>query len=184
MPIYELLGGSVRDTVEVYAWIGRERDSSDAPAAIAEHALAKVAEGYTALKLTTPPLGLMATPHDQRRVVRQAMSVREAVGDKVKVAIDCHGRYTPAMAARLLAEVEPMTPHFVEEPVLPEHSAALGPLVARTSVPIATGERLMSHADFLAPLEAGVAVVQPDVGNVSLLERERSPPSRTFGGPR
>jgi galactonate dehydratase len=63
---------------------------------------------------------------------------------------------------------------FVEEPVLPEHLHLIGGLVAASTVPLATGERLYSRWDFHAPLAAGIAVAQPDpshAGGISEVRR-------------
>jgi galactonate dehydratase len=98
-------------------------------------------------------------------VVRRAAAAREALGPDRDMAIDCHGRFTPATARRILPELAPLRPLFVEEPVLPEHAHVLPALIASTPVPVATGERIFSRAGFLPVLQAGVAVVQPDLSH-------------------
>jgi galactonate dehydratase len=86
------------------------------------------------------------------------------------------------MAARLLRELEAMCPHFVEEPVLPEHATSLTRLIAASAVPIATGERLFATHEFLGPLLAGIAVAQPDIANVGISEGRRiAAMAETFG---
>jgi galactonate dehydratase len=69
------------------------------------------------------------------------------------------------MARRILPLLEPYQPLFAEEPVRPEMSAQLCSLVDRTSIPLATGERLYSRWDFQPVLAAGVAVAQPDLSH-------------------
>ena len=65
--------------------------------------------------------------------------------------------------ARRLADAAAHTaPAFFEEPLRPEHSHLIGRLVATTSVPIATGERLFCREEFLPVLAAGIAIAQPD----------------------
>jgi galactonate dehydratase len=108
-------------------------------------------------------------------VVERATAVREVIGSDNDFALDFHGRVAPASARRLLPLLEPLHPLFVEEPVLPDvPTSVLAGIVTGTTVPIATGERLYGPKDFPAVLEAGVAIVQPDVshaGGISELRR-------------
>jgi galactonate dehydratase len=69
------------------------------------------------------------------------------------------------MSRRVLPELADLALAFVEEPLRPEHSDLIGDLVRCSSVPIATGERLYSRTEFRRVLEAGVAIVQPDVSH-------------------
>jgi galactonate dehydratase len=107
-------------------------------------------------------------------IVARLSAARAALGDSRDVAIDLHGRVGVAGARRILRAVEDLQPLFVEEPVLPEHMAHLSEVVGSSTVPVALGERLYHRADFLAPLNAGIAVAQPDVshaGGISELRR-------------
>lgn len=169
-PVHELLGGPVRERVRVYSWIG-----GDDPAQVAEQAAAQMQAGFTAVKMNAS--GAMAyvdTPAQIARVVGRMAEVRAAVGDERDVALDFHGRVSIPMAKRLLHELEPLQPLFVEEPVVPEHGHALADLVRSTTIPLACGERLYTRWDFRPVLEAGVSVVQPDVshaGGISEMRR-------------
>jgi galactonate dehydratase len=169
-PVHELLGGPVRDRVRVYSWIG-----GDDPAQVAEQAAAQMEAGFTAVKMNAS--GAMAhidSPAQLARVVARMAEVRAVVGDERDVALDFHGRISIPMAKRLLRELEPLQPLFVEEPVVPEQGHALADLVRSTTIPLACGERLYSRWDFRPVLEAGVAVAQPDVshaGGISELRR-------------
>ena len=168
-PVHELLGGPVRDRVRIYGWIG-----GDEPAEVAEHAAAQVATGLTAIKMNaTGPFGFIETPAQVAAVVARAEQAREAIGAERDLAIDFHGRVSIPMARRLLAALEPVQPLFVEEPVLPEHGHALAGLVAATTIPIAVGERLYSRWDFRPALEAGVAVLQPDLSHAGGISEGR-----------
>ena len=105
------------------------------------------------------------------------------LGPERDVALDCHGRFTPATARRVLPELAPLRPLFVEEPVLPEQAQLLAPLVQATPIPIACGERIYGRPGFLTVLQAGIAVVQPDVshaGGISEVRRIASL-ADTFG---
>ena len=160
-PVHALLGGAVRDRVRVYAWVG-----GDEPSELAEQVAAQVEAGFTAVKMNASGrMSPIASPAEVEAVVQRAATAREALGAARDIAIDCHGRFTPATARRILPELTPLCPLFVEEPLLPEHGHVLPALVASTSVPMATGERIFSRAGFLPVLQAGVAVVQPDLSH-------------------
>jgi len=160
-PVHALLGGPVRDLVRVYAWVG-----GDEPAELAEGIAAQVEAGFTAVKMNA--CGVMspiASSAEVDAVVARAAAAREALGPGRDVAMDCHGRFTPATARRVLPELAPFRPLFLEEPVLPEHQHALASLVDASPVPLAIGERIYGRAGFLPVLQAGVAVVQPDLSH-------------------
>lgn len=160
-PVYGLLGGPVRDAVRVYAWVG-----GDEPARLADDIGAQVEAGFTAVKMNaagrTSPL---TTPAETAAVVERVAAARQALGPGRDVAVDFHGRFTAAGARRVLHEIAPLHPLFVEEPLLPEQGHLLAGLVASTEVPIATGERLYGRAEFLPALTAGIAVAQPDLSH-------------------
>jgi galactonate dehydratase len=171
-PVHELLGGPVRDRVRVYSWIGG--DEPDA-AAVAEEAAAHVAAGFTAVKLLAAGrVARLDTQAATSAIVARAEAVRDAIGPDADVALDFHGRFTVAQARRVLALLEPTHPLFVEEPILPGlPDEALARVVGSTAIPIATGERLFGRAEFLGPLGAGVAVVQPDASHAGGISEVR-----------
>lgn len=161
-PVYELLGGPARDRIRVYQWIGGDR-----PDDVGEAAAEKVDAGFTALKMNaTPEMRRIDNPKAVEEAVDRIAAVREAVGDEVDVGVDFHGRVSKPMAKQLVAALEPYDPFFVEEPVLPEHNDALPEIAAKTTTPIATGERLYSRWDFKEVFEQGsVDVIQPDLSH-------------------
>jgi len=170
-PVHELLGGPVRDRVRVYSWVGGDR-----PSGIRDAVAAQVEAGFTAVKMNVAgPLTAIVSPAEADAVVSRAWEAREALGPHRDLAIDFHGRVSPAMARRLVRLLEDVQPMFVEEPVLPETQGdALRAVVEASTVPIAVGERLYSRWEFKPVLDAGVAVVQPDpshAGGISELRR-------------
>jgi galactonate dehydratase len=175
VPVYELLGGPVREQVRVYSWIGPERTGDCSAEEIAAEAAAEAAKGFTAVKLNASSALLsIDRPGRVDEIVERAAAVRDALGPERDFAIDCHGRVSRPMARRLLPLLEPYQPLFVEEPVLTEYGEAYPELVRLTSVPIAAGERLYDRAAFQPFLEAGIAVAQPDpshAGGISELRR-------------
>ncbi|MEU9171597.1 galactonate dehydratase [Streptomyces sp. NPDC048420] len=134
VPVHRLLGGPVRDRVRMYAWIGGDR-----PSEVAELAEEQMKAGFTAVKMNgSAELAPIDTPARTAEVVARVAAVREVLGDKRDIAVDFHGRASTAMSRRLLPQLEPLHPLFVEEPVAPEHEevgrhvAALGQLDALT----------------------------------------------------
>lgn len=180
VPLYELLGGRVRDRVRLYDHLGGGDSTAvydDAtPSAFAERARESIADGLTALKiLPVPP----SRPLEGAAALRQADSlmaaVRDAVGDDVEIMVDLHGRTTPAAAIQFGHVLAPYRPWFIEEPVQPGNVDALVEVARALPVPIATGERLVTRWEFREVLEKrACAVIQPDVchcGGVAELRR-------------
>lgn len=170
VPVYELLGGPVRDKMRVYAWIGGDHAS-----AVAESARKQIAAGYTALKMNaTGALDWIDSFERIDEAAQRLASVREAVGPAVGIGIDFHGRVHKGMAKALVRALEPFHPMFFEEPVLPENNEALVEIARLTSVPIATGERMFTRWGFKSLLTSGAAdIVQPDISHTGGLWETR-----------
>ena len=161
-PIYRLLGGKVRDRVKVYRWAG---GNNNAPGAAAEEAARVVSEGARAIKMNAcPPLAAIDTYGGIQAAVARAGAVREAVGPDVDIAFDFHGRCNVPMARRLAKELEFARPLFYEEPVRPDYNRWLPEVAAVTHVPIATGERMCTVAEFSDVVaNRGAHILQPDL---------------------
>ncbi|MFD1716095.1 galactonate dehydratase [Amnibacterium flavum] len=169
VPVHQLLGGAVRESVRMYGWIG-----GDEPSEVADQAAEQVAAGLTAIKMNASGLmNRIPTPADVDEVVSRLSAVRDVMGDHRDIAIDFHGRFTVAGARRVIPELEPLRPMFVEEPVLPEYSHRIAEVTASNAVPIATGERLFSRTDFLPVLQGGIAVAQPDLSHAGGISEVR-----------
>ncbi len=162
VPIYDLMGGPVRDKMRVYAWIGGEAQKD-----AADQAKERVAAGYTALKMNgTANLEWIDSPAKIEEAAGRVGAVREAVGPEIGIGIDFHGRVHKGMAKMLVRELEQFKPMFIEEPVLPENNEAIIEISRHTSTPIATGERMFGRAAFKALLQSGgIDVLQPDVSH-------------------
>lgn len=161
-PVYSLLGGKVRDKVKVYRWAGGNNNS---PEAAAEEAARVVGEGARAIKMNAcPPLAAIDTYGGIAAAVARARAVRDAVGPGVDVAFDFHGRCNVPMARHLVRELEFANPLFYEEPVRPDYNRWLPEIAALTHVPIATGERMFTVAEFSDVVAAKAAhILQPDL---------------------
>lgn len=170
VPVYQLLGGEVRDTIRMYDHLGGGEMNAlylqDQPERMAERARESVAAGYTAIKVLVVP---MTEPLDRHAPLRQAercmAAIRDAVGDDVDVMVDLHGRTTPAMAIQYGRALAPYRPWFFEEPCPAENVDGMVEVArALPGIPIATGERLVTRFAFRELLERrACAVVQPDL---------------------
>ncbi|MBB6410306.1 galactonate dehydratase [Mesorhizobium kowhaii] len=162
VPVHELLGGKLRDSIKVYSWIGGDR-----PAEVAAGAREVVARGFLALKMNGTEELQIVDSHDRiDAAVERVAMVREAVGPNIGIAVDFHGRVHRPMARILVKELEPYRLMFIEEPVLSENREALKEIAALGSTPIALGERLYSRWDFKSVFEEGVVdIIQPDLSH-------------------
>jgi galactonate dehydratase len=160
-PVHELLGGPTRDHVRVYAHANAP-GRTGSPERAREH----VAAGMDLLKVAPQTqVGFLDQAQYIDAMLAELAELRSAVGTGVDLALDLHGRFSVPMSRRVLPALAALNLAFVEEPLRPEHSDLIGELVRCSPVPIATGERLYSRTEFRRVLEAGVAIVQPDVSH-------------------
>ncbi|MGE4284259.1 MAG: galactonate dehydratase, partial [Clostridia bacterium] len=162
VPVYELLGGVVRDKIRVYCWIGGDR-----PGDIAQAVKEKMEQGYTAVKMNgTPEIGWIDSFTVVQDVLERVQAIRELAGYKMDIAVDFHGRVHKGMAKVIMKELEPYKLMFIEEPVLCENEEAFVELKRYTSTPIATGERNYTRWGFKNMLHSGgVDIIQPDLSH-------------------
>jgi galactonate dehydratase len=133
---------------------------------LVERALEVVSKGYGAFKAVFIPFTHYTAQLPQVDKVANLMSaLRAAVGPRVEIMVDFHGR--PASAAAALAYIDalrPARPMFVEEPVPPGEIASLKAVALHAKIPLATGERLIDRIEFHDLLAArAVDVIQPDI---------------------
>ncbi len=167
VPIWELLGGRVRDRIRAYSWL-----SGEVPMDIEAQGRKRIEQGFSMVKMNaTNASGYLDSQQALDEVVARVSAVR-ALG--LDVAIDFHGRLHRPMAKQLIRQLEPHTPVFVEEPLLSEHHGALAELKQTSVVPIALGERLYSRWDFQPFLEQGlVDIIQPDLSHAGGISETR-----------
>ncbi|MCL5930336.1 MAG: mandelate racemase/muconate lactonizing enzyme family protein [Candidatus Thermoplasmatota archaeon] len=180
-PIYDLLGGKVRDKVRAYAngWY----DNCITP----QNFLAKAKEvegmGFTAAKFD--PFGSNYDKIDERGV-GEARKIIETLKERTRLdlLIECHGRFSANSAIRVAQGIEDLEPFFVEEPVHPDQFIGLKRLRERTEVRIALGERVLNKNLFLPYFVSDlVDVIQPDITNVGgiIQGRESAVLADSFG---
>jgi 2-dehydro-3-deoxyphosphogalactonate aldolase len=167
-PIYNLLGGRAHDKLRAYAYMPTEGIWEN-PAKAGEIATQLVAAGNSACKFD-PFTPLFPQPRDFplkmiRHVARIFQSIRDAVGDELEVGIGTHGQFSTAVAIRVAKMLEEFQPYWFEEPVPPENIDEMARVAAHTSIPIATGERLVTKFEFAQVLQKQAAqILQLDVG--------------------
>ncbi|KAG7095442.1 hypothetical protein E1B28_006191 [Marasmius oreades] len=168
VPVWQLLGGKLRDRVKVYGWIG-----GDNPSDVVAAALERKEQGFTAVKMNgTDAASWIDSPDILRGTVDRVKQVRQIGMD---VGVDFHGRLHKGMAKQLARLLEQCQPLFIEEPLLPTQPEEIADLSNAVSTPIALGERLYTRHDFRPYLERrAIDIAQPDVahcGGISELQR-------------
>ena len=180
-PVYNLIGGKFHERIRTYTYLYPKSDSSTGTTgehipdvyhdgdAAAERALDYIEMGFTAIKQDpTGPYsfqgGRELSLHELSRSVYCVKRIREAVGDRADILFGTHGQMTTSSAIRLAKRLEPYDPLWFEEPCPPDQMEAIGKVARATSIPVATGERLTTKQEFHQALQAGVAILQPDVG--------------------
>lgn len=162
VPVYELLGGLVRDKMKTYSWVGGDR-----PADVIEGMRRLREAGFDTFKMNgTEELGIIDSARRVDQAVQRVAEIRSAFGDEVEFGLDFHGRVAAPMAKILLRELEPFRPLFVEEPVLAEQYEYYRTLADHTSIPLAAGERMYSRFEFKHVFQqGGLSIVQPDLSH-------------------
>jgi galactonate dehydratase len=166
-PVYNLLGGRVNDQLRAYGYF-EPGGAMENPEVAGEQAIKLVEQGITCCKMD--PLYKLGGPYDfsldsMRRVARIFEEIRKAVGDKLEIGFGGHGQFTTAGAIRFANILEDYNPYFFEEPVHPENVDEMARVAAHTSIPIASGERLVTKFEFTELLQKQAAqIIQLDVG--------------------
>ena len=142
-PIYNLVGGAVRDRIPAYnnGWYRCERT----PEAFAEAAKQVLKRGFTAMKFD--PFGSAMgrlSPYEEDLSIELVAAVREAAGPHVHLAVEAHSRFTPSDAIRIGRRLEPFRPAWFEEPVPHNNIQAIVEVARHLDVPIGTGESFSS----------------------------------------
>jgi galactonate dehydratase len=177
IPLFELLGGPVRDRVRTYVNLGSELGAeARRPEAWAEAARAAREAGFDAMKVyPMAPARPLEGPAELHRAANLVAAVREAAGYDADIMVDLHGRTTPAVAISLGRMLEPMRPYFLEEPCQPGDVDALAEVARAIPIPIAAGERLVNAQEFGQLVERrACAVFQPNVcycGGITQIRR-------------
>lgn len=174
-PVYALLGGCMNARVRAYTYLYPlpHHDVSafwSSPEMAAESAADCVARGYTAVKFDpagpyTMRGGHMPAMADISLSVAFCKAIREAVGDRADLLFGTHGQFSTAGAIRLGQALEAYSPLWYEEPIPPDNVAEMAKVAGAVRIPVATGERLTTKAEFAPVLRTGAAtILQPALG--------------------
>ncbi|MEL6886856.1 MAG: mandelate racemase/muconate lactonizing enzyme family protein [Pseudomonadota bacterium] len=174
-PVWAMLGGRMNDRIRAYTYLyPLPRHGLDAfwtsPGMAAESALECVNRGYTAVKFDpagpyTMRGGHMPGMRDIAQSVAFCSAIREAVGDRADLLFGTHGQFTTAGAIRLGQALEPYSPLWFEEPIPPDAVEEMAKVARAVRIPVATGERLSTKAEFAPVLRSGAAtILQPALG--------------------
>ena len=164
-PVYRLLGGRCHAELPAYAngWYGNART----PEEFAAQARAAVAGGFGALKFD--PFGTAwksLSPDQAEAATAIVAAVREAVGPRVGLMVEFHGRLSAGAAIDMLGRLEPLRPVWCEEPVAPESLDLLAEVKRSTRLALSAGERLYTQSDFYRLIAwRACDVVQMDVAH-------------------
>ena len=163
LPVYQMIGGKVRDKIPAYAngWYTVERT----PEAFAEAAKKVVKRGYKGMKLD--PFGngnLELTREEYYRSLDILEAVFAVAGRENQVFVEMHGRFAPHQAVEIAKAIEKHNPGWIEEPCRPDDPGTLEAVSRHTTIPIATGERYYTASQFrdLFP-QRTVQILQPDM---------------------
>jgi len=161
-PVYDLLGGTCRDKMQIYSWVGGDKPENEI-----EHIDKLLKHGRNTFKLNgCHKMKRIDSNRAIDEVVGRVGKIRDVFHNRIDFGLDFHGRVSVPMAKVLLKELEFARPLFVEEPVLPEHSEQYAILGKQTSIVLAAGERMYSRFDFKHVLAGGgLGIIQPDLSH-------------------
>ena len=172
-PVWQLLGGKVREKIKIYTHLGMGdmnavyRDTMETNK-LNDHALALVEKGYKAFKVVFIPFTHFTnTSQNLNKVNKLMSSLRNTVGEDIDIMVDFHGRCASGISAtQFIKELESYNPLFVEEPILPGDNKTLLQIKNSINCPLATGERLIGHQEFEDIISNRIVdIVQPDLNH-------------------
>ena len=165
-PVYNLLGGPVREKIRVYAngWYYKMTEPDD----YARAAEKVVKMGFTAIKMdpVSGPWRNYLSRAEELKSVEVLRAVRDSVGPDVDILLDLHRRLSPMHAIRLAEYYEEFNPYYYEEPCMWENVEALSEIKASVRLPIVTGEAIYAKTGFRPILQHNAAdIINPDVAS-------------------
>lgn len=157
MPLYDLLGGKTRDSLQIYNTCisyGKIRDREMFMNNAGELAESLLSEGVKAMKIW--PLDSLSIQHNGQYVTREEIrkgllpfkKIRDAVGDKMEIALEMHSRWNLPMAVRIADEVSQYDPMWFEDPIPVDNITCYANLRKKVRLPILASERLATRYQF------------------------------------
>ena len=176
-PVWALLGGKINQKIRSYTYLypqpGEDASEFWVNADMTAEAAARYVDmGFTAVKFDPAGPYTIRGGHepamsDITRSVEFCRKIREAVGDRADLLFGTHGQFTTPGAIRMGRELEPYNPLWYEEPIPPDNLLEFAEVARQLRIPLATGERLTTKAEFGTLLRAGgVKILQPALGRL------------------
>jgi len=170
LPVYQLLGGKVRDRIRLY----RDSQTMLPGDPRAERQVQEIKDqGFTAVKIDIDDrddpmrwdkVNWTASNAEIDAMVKKVAFLRESLDKRIDLAVDMHGRYDLATGKHVAIEMEPFKLLFLEEPVPPENVDAMRDVRESTRTPICCGENLFLRHGFREVLEKRAAdIIMPDL---------------------
>ncbi len=173
LPVYQLLGGKFRDKIRVYCDTAVYRSKNPGPDDFGVAAKNAIKMGFNAVKFDIDErndpakydaYNWTASPGELERMYNQIAAVRKAVGPKIDICVDMHGRYDTTTGKRVAKMLEPLNLLFLEEPFPAENPEAYKIVRESTNTPICAGENHYLAHGFRKLLELGaVDIIMPDL---------------------
>ena len=169
-PVYDLLGGPTRDRIKCYGQAESVEETKS-------HVLA---EGFKSMKTSVSSTrGRLSraseSPYYIDGFVEKVKAIRELVGPDFDLGIEMHGEHEPPAAMQIIAALDGFRPWFYEEPIQFQNLHLMAEMAKKTTVPFATGERMVTKWQFRDLLTAGAAqLLQPDITHVGGITEMRS----------
>jgi galactonate dehydratase len=169
-PVYELLGGPTRDRIRCYGQAESVEDTKS-------HVLA---EGFKSMKTSVSSTrGRLSrsseSPYYIDGFVEKVRAIRELVGPDFDLGIEMHGEHEPPAAMQIIHALDEFRPWFYEEPIQFQNLPLMAEMAKKTTVPFATGERMVTKWQFRDLLTAGAAqLLQPDITHVGGITEMRA----------
>jgi galactonate dehydratase len=173
VPVYQLLGGKFRDKIRVYCDTALYQTNLPQPKDFVDAATKAKEMGFNAMKFDLDQANdpnkydrynWTASPGELSRMYDQISAAREAVGPKIDILVDMHGRYDAPTGQAVAKKLEPLNLLWLEEPIPAENIEAYKLITESTSTPIAAGENHYLAYGFRRMLEIGaVDIVMPDL---------------------
>ena len=176
-PVWALLGGKINQKIRSYTYLypqpGEDASEFWVNADMTAEAAARYVDmGFTAVKFDPAGPYTIRGGHepamsDITRSVEFCRKIPEAVGDRADLLFGTHGQFTTPGAIRMGRELEPYNPLWYEEPIPPDNLLEFAEVARQVRIPLATGERLTTKAEFGTLLRAGgVKILQPALGRL------------------
>jgi galactonate dehydratase len=168
-PVWDLLGGKVRDKVRAMVMFGSYPDAApiSTPESFANAARMAKADGYTSLKMTPFPnnWGELAHADLIRKNTAIVEAVREEVGWDFDIGIEIHRNLHPGSSIVFAQQIEKFLPYFYEDPIAPDSVMSMGGVGDKVNIPLAVGERNNTIWEFREYCTLpGVNFLKPDIG--------------------